>query len=64
METSRRWLDRQGNPLDCYEKIKVLEQALAEIETLINEAEEDARIMGADDGQVQKAIREMLARKS
>ena len=57
---TRKWLDADGNPLDCYEKIKILEQALVEIKTLAAEAVEDARIMGAADGQVRQALSEIL----
>lgn len=51
-----KWLDKHGKPLECVEKIKVLEQNLAEIKNLAMEAVEDARIMGAAEGQVEQAL--------
>jgi len=51
-----KWLDKNGKPLECFEKIKVLEQNLAEIKNLVMEAVEDAKIMGAAKGQVEQAL--------
>ena len=55
-----KWLDKHGKPLECFEKIKILEQNLEEIKTLMAEAVEDARIMGAAEGQVETALASIL----
>lgn len=43
-----KWLDPDGNPVACIEKLKVLEQNLEEFRTLALELLEDAVLMGCD----------------
>ena len=51
------WRTPEGEPVSCVEKIKVLNENLAELRELAQEALEDAVLMGADEHQ----IREVLA---
>ena len=53
------WLSPQGEPLSCLEKIKVLNENLAEIQALAQDALEDAILMGADEEQFRAVIRKM-----
>ena len=52
------WRTPEGEPVSCVEKIKVLNENLAELRELAQEALEDAVLMGCDEQQV----REVLAR--
>ena len=52
------WRTPQGEPVSCVEKIKVLNENLAELRSLAQDALEDAVLMGCDEAQV----REVLAR--
>ncbi|MCC7272643.1 MAG: hypothetical protein IT561_08245 [Alphaproteobacteria bacterium] len=59
--TSRaRWVDPQGKPISCLEKIKVLEQNLEEIRSSCQDALEDALLMGCDEGQVRAVLRDLV----
>jgi len=53
----RRWLQPDGTPVSCREKLKVLEENWSEAETVLREAFEDAVLMGVDPA----ALRRMLA---
>lgn len=43
-----KWLAPDGSPVSCVEKLKVLEENLAEFRTLALELLEDAVLMGCD----------------
>jgi len=51
------WKTPEGEPVSCIEKIKVLNENLAELQGLAQDALEDAVLMGCDEAQ----IREVLA---
>ena len=51
------WLTPEGEPVSCVEKIKVLNENLAELRELAQEALEDAVLIGCDERQ----LREVLA---
>jgi hypothetical protein len=54
---ARRWLQPDGTPVSCREKLKVLEENWAEAETALNELFEDAVLMGVEP----EHLRRMLA---
>jgi hypothetical protein len=54
------WRDVDGEPLSCTEKIKVLEENLAEIRDLAIEAFEDAVLMGCDPAQYRQVLRDLV----
>ncbi|HVM80856.1 MAG TPA: hypothetical protein VMU06_17685 [Stellaceae bacterium] len=56
-----RWLTPEGEPVSCLDKIKVLNENLAEIQEMAQEALEDAILMGCDEAQF-RAVLEQLAR--
>ncbi len=55
------WLTPQGEPVSCIEKIKVLNENLAELQSLAQEALEDAVLMGADEAQFRSVISRKLS---
>ncbi len=55
------WLDPEGKPLSCLEKIKVLNENLEEIRELAQEAFEDAVLMGCDEPQFRQVMQELVA---
>jgi hypothetical protein len=54
------WRSPEGEALSCREKIKVLTENLAEIRELAQDALEDAVLMGADEAQFRRVVRELL----
>jgi hypothetical protein len=50
------WRTPEGEPVSCVEKIKVLNDNLAELRELAQEALEDAVLMGADERQVREVL--------
>jgi hypothetical protein len=47
-----RWRQADGSPIACDEKLKVLEENLAEIRQMCQDAFEDALLMGCDEAQI------------
>jgi uncharacterized protein (UPF0335 family) len=57
---TRVWRSPEGEPLSCVEKIKVLEENLAELKQLAQDALEDAVLMGGDERQLREALHEIV----
>ncbi len=55
------WLNSQGSPLGCTEKIKVLNENLMEIREICEEALEDAILMGCDEQQIRQVLTQIIA---
>lgn len=58
---SHAWRTPEGEPVGCLEKLKVLEQNLAEFEALALDFLEDAALMGCDVEQVRNVLAERLS---
>lgn len=56
------WLDPQGKPVSCTEKIKVLNENLLELQQMAQDALEDAILMGCDEQQVRAVLAELVQR--
>jgi hypothetical protein len=50
------WRTPEGEPVSCVEKIKVLNENLAELKALAQEAFEDAVLIGCDERQVREVM--------
>jgi len=62
-ETSARaisWRDRDGNPIACREKLKMLEENRAELAQALQDAFEDAILMGVDEAQIRGVLGDLL----
>ncbi len=57
----RVWRTPEGEPVSCVEKIKVLNENLAELRDLAQEALEDAVLMGCDETQVRAVLAGIVA---
>jgi hypothetical protein len=55
------WLTPEGEPVSCVEKIKVLNENLAELRELAQEALEDAVLMGCDERQLREVLANIVA---
>ena len=55
------WRTPEGDPVSCAEKIKVLNENLAELRDLAQEALEDAVLMGCDETQVREVLAGIVA---
>ena len=54
------WLDPQGQPVACVEKIKVMQENLVELQQVAQDAFEDAILMGCDPTQVRDFMAELM----
>lgn len=54
------WRDPDGRPVSCVEKIKVLNENVAELRSLAQDALEDAILMGCDETQFRTALHEIV----
>ena len=54
------WRTPEGEPVSCVEKIKVLNENLAELRELAQEALEDAVLMGCDERQLREVLADIV----
>ncbi len=54
------WKTPEGAPLSCTEKIKVLNENIGEIHGMVQDAFEDALLMGCDEAQVREVLRRLV----
>jgi hypothetical protein len=54
------WRQPDGKPLSCVEKIKVLNENLAEIRQLAQDALEDGLLMGGSEEQLRSVLRDLI----
>ena len=55
------WRTPEGEPVSCVEKIKVLNENLAELRALAQDALEDAVLIGVDERQVRDVLAAIVA---
>lgn len=55
-----RWLDDQGQPVSCVEKLRVLTETLSELRQAAQDALEDAILMGCAEDQVRAVLRGLV----
>jgi len=55
-----RWLQPDGEPIACLEKLKVLRENLLEIHQTCQDALEDAILMGCDEAQFRDVLRALV----
>ncbi len=55
------WRSPEGKVISCVEKNKVLQENLAEIRQVCQDALEDAVLMGCDEQQFRKVLAELIA---
>lgn len=58
----KRWNSSEGNAIACVEKLKVLNDNYTELQHLMQDAFEDALLMGCDEVQVRQCFAEIAAR--
>lgn len=56
-----RWRDVHGRPLSCEEKLKVLEENLAEVRQVCQDAFEDALLMECDESQIREVFQAVVS---
>lgn len=54
------WRTPEGEPVSCVEKIKVLNENLAELRGLAQDALEDAVLMGCDESQIRAVLSDIV----
>lgn len=55
------WQATDGSPLSCVEKIKVLNDNFGELREIMQDALEDALLMGCDEEQFRAVMRDLVA---
>jgi len=55
------WHTPDGEPVSCVEKIKVLNENLAELRDLAQDALEDGVLMGCDEAQLREVLAGIIA---
>tara|TARA_B100000686_G_scaffold348403_1_gene439377 strand:- start:10967 stop:11179 length:213 start_codon:yes stop_codon:yes gene_type:complete len=54
------WKDSKNKPISCSEKIKILNENILEINRMMEDAIEDAELMGADSNQVINILKKSI----
>lgn len=54
------WRQPDGTPIACDEKVKVLNENLAELRQMCRDALEDAVLMGCDEQQIRRVMHEVI----
>jgi uncharacterized protein (UPF0335 family) len=60
VSAARTWRSPQGEALSCVEKIRVLEENIAELRQMAQDALEDAVLMGGDERQLRAVLHELV----
>lgn len=60
MPNMPKWLDADGQPVSCTEKIKVMQQNMQELHEMAQEAFEDAILMGCTEAQLKDYLRQLM----
>ena len=55
-----KWLQPDGQPVSCVEKLKILNENLEEIREMAQDALEDGVLMGCDEGQLRQVLEQMI----
>ena len=55
------WMQTDGAAVSCAEKLRVLEENRAELAQMMQDAFEDAVLMGVDDAVMRKILADMVA---
>lgn len=57
---ARRWLQPDGTPVSCREKLKVLEENWSEAETVLRDLFEDAVLMGVEPAELRRMLASLV----
>lgn len=55
------WRQPDGQPVSCVDKIKVLNENLAELQQIAQDALEDAVLIGCDEAQVREVLQRLIS---
>jgi len=58
---SQPWLQADGTPVSCVEKLRVLNENKAELAQMMQDAFEDAVLMGVDEAAMRRVLADMAA---
>lgn len=56
-----QWLQADGTPVSCREKLRVLAENHAELAQVMQDAFEDAVLMGVDEAAMRESLADMVA---
>lgn len=58
--TSKSWHQADGKPISCKEKLKILDENYGELQQMMQDAFEDALIIGVDEDFFRTILKEMV----
>ncbi|MDA7982010.1 MAG: hypothetical protein MPK06_03875 [Alphaproteobacteria bacterium] len=61
-DSERVWRDPSGRVLDCEDKTKLLDERLAELETLAQDTFADGILIGVDEKQLRASLAQIMER--
>ena len=61
MEVPALWPQSDGTPVSCTEKLLVLRQNWEELQGVMQDAFEDAALMGVDEAEMKKMLTDLVA---
>ncbi|GAN69606.1 hypothetical protein [Acetobacter orleanensis] len=61
MESPKRWMQADGEPVSCQEKLRVLEENWQEVQGILRDAFEDAVLMGVSEHAMRAHLTDLVA---
>lgn len=61
MESPKRWMQDDGQPVSCQEKLRVLEENWQEVQDILRDAFEDAVLMGVSAQAMRTHLADLVA---
>ncbi|MFT8309472.1 hypothetical protein [Acetobacter malorum] len=61
MESPKLWLQDDGQPLSCQEKLRVLDENWQEVQEILHDAFEDAVLMGVSEQGMRAHLTDLVA---
>lgn len=56
------WVDDEGAPITCHEKIKVMNENIEEWEQMVKDLLEDGVLMGCSEAQLRQTLHQLMDR--
>ncbi|MFT8462425.1 hypothetical protein [Acetobacter sp. P1H12_c] len=61
MESPKLWLQEDGQPVSCQEKLRVLDENWLEVQEILRDAFEDAVLMGVSEQGMRARLTDLVA---
>ncbi|MFT9064068.1 MAG: hypothetical protein ABF430_09720 [Acetobacter persici] len=61
MESQKLWVQEDGQPVSCHEKLRVLDENWLEVQDILRDAFEDAVLMGVSEQGMRARLTDLVA---